>query len=100
MGEGGYHDSHVLVIDAVVVHRWLEEVCVLLEPGGVSCVLLSCPIPWYLCCAVHPNTTEKPIVLQAARVHAAHLPFGQVQWSWNHCFCRVLGIRTRTIAVV
>lgn len=51
--EGEYHDCHVFIVDAVVVHRWLEEVRVLLEPGGVSCALLSCDIPRYPCCVVH-----------------------------------------------
>jgi hypothetical protein len=31
---GAYHDCHVFIVDAVVVHGWLEEVGVLLEPGG------------------------------------------------------------------
>lgn len=51
--EGAYHDCHVFIVDAVVVHRWLEEVRVLLEPGGVSCALLSCDIPRHPCCVVH-----------------------------------------------
>lgn len=42
---GAYHDCHVFIVDAVVVHGWLEEVGVLLEPGGVSCALLIC-----VCC--------------------------------------------------
>lgn len=55
-GRGRYHDGHTLVVDEVVVHGWLEEVGVLLEPGGVSCALLFCVILWYLCRIVHPNT--------------------------------------------
>ncbi|KFY20236.1 hypothetical protein V491_03880, partial [Pseudogymnoascus sp. VKM F-3775] len=35
-GESAYHDSHVLVVDAVVVHGWLEEMGVLLKPGNGS----------------------------------------------------------------
>lgn len=47
-GGGGYHDCHVLVVDAVVVHGWLEEVRVLLEPERVSCALLH--VIWHAIC--------------------------------------------------
>lgn len=43
-----YHDRHVVVVDAVVVHGRLEEVRVLLEPRQVSCALLH--VLWHAIC--------------------------------------------------